>query len=161
VIDFARRNDDVPPARFLDLDRLAQSFGGTDVLHHILHAFVAATVEDLAELRPFMGKADPTQGSCRRRLHRIVGGLQVLGNGPLAEEGAALELRLTRSSSGLALPPFEHGIACHPKFDTPHAGLFETVDPASETLGALRRAIREFCIKITLHLDWLMRRINA
>ena len=156
VIDFARRNDDTPLALTLDLNRLAQSFGGTDVLHHILHAFVAATSEDLAILHPFMGKADPTQANCRRRLHRIVGGLQVLGNVALAEEGAALELRLIRSSGDLSPP---HGPECSPSFHAPHTGMAGTADTPSETLGVLRCAIRRFCIKITLHIDWLMRRL--
>ena len=147
VIDFARKdNEAMVPT--IDVDRLAHSFGGKDVLHQILHAFIVATQEDLSILRPFMSKADPLNHTCRMRLHRIVGGLQLLGDLPLAEEGILLDIQLMRRRSAVMA-----------NRRTRSAFIRANLATSPETAGAMRTAVRHFCIKVTLHIDWLIRQL--
>lgn len=116
-----------------NFDRLERSFGGAVTLGEVAATFVRTTQADLAALLPYVdgtGDASPLHRSCSMRLHRITGGLQVMGQHRLAQTGAALETALIRAATDRYHPDEQQ---------------------------ALRVAIESFGVEVTCHLDWLAR----
>lgn len=114
----------------MDLSLLGKRFGTHAALTRILQSFVETAQEDLLLLTPFLDGADPFKPSCRTRIHRIVGSLQILGICDLANEGSVIEHRLT---------------------------LHTQKKRQQAAREQLRNALDDFCMKVLLQIDWLVR----
>ncbi|MGF7191015.1 signal transduction histidine kinase/DNA-binding response OmpR family regulator [Robbsia andropogonis] len=135
----ARRPDHAQQAP-LDLQRLRNIFGNAVTLDRVLTSFIAATLEDLRLIDTAFIQQQPARAS-QRPLHRLTGGLQVLGCSPLANHGAALEHAMTTASRRRGR-----------RRVTPS-------EIAKDTLQERRLSdrLRAFSIDVVLCLDWVAR----
>jgi hypothetical protein len=90
-------HDDCP-----ELGVLTDLLGSPDAAHDVAALLVEVTLDDIADLDRSIRSCDYDRAALR--MHRIVGGYQILGPSLLVDEGRSLlaELRTTRSSSTLA-----------------------------------------------------------
>lgn len=90
-------HDDCP-----ELGVLTDLLGSPDAAHDVAALLVEVTLEDIADLDRSIRSCD--YDGATLRMHRIVGGYQILGPSLLVDEGRSLlaELRTTRSASTLA-----------------------------------------------------------
>jgi hypothetical protein len=90
-------HDDCP-----ELGVLTDLLGSPDAAHDVAALLVEVTLDDIADLDRSIKSCDYDRAALR--MHRIVGGYQILGPSLLVDEGRSLlaELRTTRSSSTLA-----------------------------------------------------------
>lgn len=85
-----------------ELGVLIDLLGTAEAAHEVAALLVEVTVEDIADLDGSIASCDFDRAALR--LHRIVGGYQILGSSLLVDEGRALlaELRTARSGATLA-----------------------------------------------------------
>lgn len=90
-------DDDCP-----ELGVLTDLLGSPDAAHDVAALLVEVTLDDIADLDRSIRSCDYDRAALR--MHRIVGGYQILGPSLLVDEGRSLlaELRTTRSGSTLA-----------------------------------------------------------
>ena len=82
--------------------RESDLLGSPDAAHDVAALLVEVTLDDIADLDRSIESCDYDRAALR--MHRIVGGYQILGPSLLVDEGRSLlaELRTTRSGSTLA-----------------------------------------------------------
>lgn len=95
--DSGHAHDDCP-----ELSVLTDLLGSPDAAHDVAALLVEVTLDDIADLDRSIESCDYDRAALR--MHRIVGGYQILGPSLLVDEGRSLlaELRTTRSGSTLA-----------------------------------------------------------
>lgn len=95
--DSAYALDDCP-----ELGVLTELLGSAEAAQDVAALLVEVTLDDIADLDRSIKSCDYDRAALR--MHRIVGGYQILGPSLLVDEGRSLlaELRTTRSSSTLA-----------------------------------------------------------
>ncbi|WP_347555451.1 ATP-binding protein [Robbsia sp. KACC 23696] len=161
----------------LDLPRIAEMFGCAATLDRVLTSFATATLEDLRKIDTALRDNRPAI-ACQRPLHRLTGGLQVLGCHALANLGAMLEQALV-TPIGRASPAARERVGGRGALGTfggsAHATPHRKRNAANHTAalsmadgagGAavdsphdkrLKRRLHAFGVQVALCLDWLAR----